>query len=345
LINKFNPERPLIVDIKQNSLDDGPGIRTVLFLKGCALQCVWCQNPEAQNPDYELIFNSKNCIYCNKCFINCEAISFSFDIKTNSKQINLDRNICNLCFNCVNLCPAEVFKIAGKYYEIGELVELILSNFIFYKNTGGGITLSGGEPLLFPKYIKKFISILKQKFMEKFYYDLSICIETAGQFYFNDDVIFILKNSDLIFYDIKIMDSSLHKRFCGVENSLILNNFKTILNLDFIRIPENISELDFKQKNSINKNTLLVPRMPLIPEITLTKENIIAFKQFMIENKIKIFNFLPYNPLWSEKSIILGKKVLYERKSWLSKEEKQIINEVFNSEDLNEKFSILTYKI
>ncbi|MHA1673318.1 MAG: glycyl-radical enzyme activating protein [Promethearchaeota archaeon] len=319
---------PLIVNINQNSLDDGPGIRSVLFFKGCSLDCVWCQNPETKNSRQELIFQPDSCINCNPCTVNCSDNSFHYKLD----NLRISWEICNQCnidFQCSEQCPADVFEKAGKYYEISDLVKIITSNRIFYNNTGGGVTLSGGEPLLFPKYVRRLVEGLKKE-------NINICIETAGQFVFNDDTEFILRNSDLIYYDIKLIEPVLHQKYCGIENERIIFNFKTIISDINPILPKNKQTLDFKKIK--HERPILIPRIPLIPDISATEDNLLLSAEFFKNNGIKLIDLLEYNPLWHNKAESLGKKVEYARKKWMDEGELKLVRDIF-IDFIFEKFS------
>lgn len=324
--------RPLIVNINQNSLDDGPGIRSVIFFKGCPLRCVWCQNPEAQNLHQELIFQKNLCIHCEPCRVNCPIQAFRIDSK--EKQLFLNRQLCNHCFDCTSQCPTDVFKIAGKYYEIAELVEIIKDNLVFYKNSGGGLTLSGGEPLIFPEFIEQLVQEVRKL-------GVNICIETAGLFNLSENITKIFQMVDLIYFDIKIYNSIDHKRYCGVDNSIILQNFeKLIYDLKF-DLPETKDALNFKNLNELasyhNKTPILIPRIPLIPEITDTPENLMNIRQFFQSHRIKLIDLMPYNPLWLDKCDTIGIDKKYFYNKWMSKSELASIRELFK-DFLLEKF-------
>ncbi|MET1124220.1 MAG: glycyl-radical enzyme activating protein [Archaeoglobaceae archaeon] len=127
----------IIFDIQHFCLHDGPGIRTVVFLKGCPLRCLWCCNPESQRPEPELMFDEEKCMKCGKCAV-CEAIKFS-------GQIFIARDLCDLCGDCCNVCPTNAVRIAGKIVSAEEVIEEVLKDSAFYSD-GGGVTFSGGEP-------------------------------------------------------------------------------------------------------------------------------------------------------------------------------------------------------
>jgi pyruvate formate lyase activating enzyme len=287
----------LIVNVKRNSLDDGPGIRTVIFFKGCPLSCVWCQNPETKSETQEISFNKEDCLNCRKCLEVCNkgAIDFCYEYR-------IDRRICDLCGKCIENCPSQALKFAGKKYDVPTLSKLILKDKIFYDNSGGGVTLSGGEPTIHLDYIHQLLKELKKK-------QIHICLETCGYYNqkrFNE---LIFPYLDLIYFDLKILDSNLHKKYCGVANATILKNFEDLIKY---------------------KNIEILPRIPLIPNITATRENLENLKNYLNSLKIKKIGLLPYNPLWLDKSKTIGIKADYNRSSWLEKEEKKIIKDIFS---------------
>ncbi|MFX0019475.1 MAG: glycyl-radical enzyme activating protein [Candidatus Hermodarchaeota archaeon] len=286
----------LIVDIKRNALDDGPGIRTLIFFKGCPLSCVWCQNPEAKSPFQEISFDKNDCAQCKKCLEVCNqnAIKFSYEYR-------IDRSLCNLCGECIEICPNNAINFVGKQYQIDELVEIVLKDKIFYENSGGGVTLSGGEPLYHIEYTHKLLKKLQEN-------KIHSCIETCG--YYNQDLFneLILPNLDLIYFDLKILNPKLHIQYCKAKNDKILSNFEDLI-----------------KKRDIE----VLPRIPLIPNITATNENLMDLVNYLKSLNIKKIGLLPYNPLWHSKPEKIGIKPLYNHLEWLNKEDKKRIKSIF----------------
>ncbi|MBN2155766.1 MAG: glycyl-radical enzyme activating protein [Candidatus Lokiarchaeota archaeon] len=296
---------PYIVDIKENSLDDGIGIRSVIFFKGCALKCVWCQNPEAQNVNPELVYQPKNCIHCTpQCFVHCPNDAFNYP------NMVLNRSVCILSQCCTIDCPADVFSVAGKLYTVNELVERFRSNMIFYRNSNGGISLSGGEPMMFPEFILNLIMRLRE-------INIGIAIETCGLFPLNSQTKKILEQVQFIYYDVKIMNSNKHIQYCGVDNVTILENLKQLVKEGLVTLPKNNSELKIPASKP-----LLVPRIPLIPHITIKSDNLKEIAQFLKSLNISLIDLLPYNPLWIEKAHSIDHPVSYPRDSWMNDKEK-----------------------
>ena len=296
-------DKTLLVDIKRNALDDGPGIRTLLFFKGCPLSCVWCQNPEAKSPFLELSFDKQMCSECGSCIESCNQDAIDF-----SNKYRIDRSLCNLCGKCIEVCPNYALEFVGQEYSIKELLEIILKDKIFYKNSGGGVTFSGGEPLYHIDYINELVKELKKE-------DIHVCIETCG--YYNRDKFyeFILPYIDLIYFDLKIYNPKLHARYCKVSNERILENFEDIIK---------------------NKSIEILPRIPLIPNITDTDENLNNLANYLKSLNAKKIGLLPYNPLWLSKPEKIGIKPSYDYSEWLDNKDKERIKSIFSDFEFND---------
>ncbi len=297
---------PLICDIKQNSLDDGPGIRTVVFFKGCPLSCSWCQNPEAKEVADQLAVQAAKCIFCKDC-VACPAKAI-----IRGPPVQVDRARCNLCFQCVDVCPASVFKHAGKPADLEAIVKLARENKVFYRMSGGGITLSGGEPLLFPRFVLALVQRIRAE-------GINVVLETCGSADISPDVQAILQHLVLIYYDVKLADPVLHQQHCRASNVLVLKNLKRLIEEGLVSLPDNKDALDFK--NHSYEKPLLVPRIPLVPGITDDPENLASIASIFKDLGIKLIDVLPYNPLWVEKSIALGSEAPGAVKNWMSREQ------------------------
>jgi len=296
-------DKTLLVDIKRNALDDGPGIRTLLFFKGCPLSCVWCQNPEAKSPFLELSFDKQMCSECGNCIASCNQDAIDF-----SNKYRIDRSLCNLCGKCIEVCPNYALEFVGQEYSIKELLEIILKDKIFYKNSGGGVTFSGGEPLYHMDYINELVKELKKE-------DIHVCIETCG--YYNREKFyeFILPYINLIYFDLKIYNPKLHARYCKVSNERILENFEDIIK---------------------NKSIEILPRIPLIPNITDTDENLSNLANYLKSLNAKKIGLLPYNPLWLSKPEKIGIKPSYDYSEWLDNKDKERIKSIFSDFEFND---------
>lgn len=191
----------MIFDIQRFSLYDGPGIRTNVFLKGCPLRCLWCHNPESQNSKKELLFYKSRCTGCGKCREICS-------------RAGTDQ--CVACGMCVDICPSGAREISGREASVEEIIAEVLRDKSFYDSSGGGVTITGGEPLAQPGFVFEILSECRKN-------GIHTAVETSG--FANEKIIKRLKDeADLILYDIKGIDEELHKRNTGVSNSVILKN-------------------------------------------------------------------------------------------------------------------------
>ncbi len=268
--------QPLIADIKGNSFEDGPGIRSVIFFKGCPLDCVWCHNPESKKLEAELWWDVEKCINCGECIEVCSNKAISLN-----NPFFVDRQKCNLSFNCLDVCPSNALSIVGRRMSVEEIVEKVIKYKPFFDSSGGGVTLSGGEATLCIEYI----SLLLKRFKEEGIHTL---LETAGLFDFDKFVKLLLPYLDMIYFDIKIIDNLKHKYYCGVSNEVIFDNFSKLL-----------------EKTKTNEFELL-SRTPLIPRITDDESNISSIVKFYNELGINKAILLLNNPAWLHKIDKLG---------------------------------------
>lgn len=267
---------PLVLEIKSNSLDDGPGIRTVVFMKGCPLSCVWCHNPESRNSAEEISFDAKMCIDCGVCRTVCTEVALS-----GKNRFYIDRKKCTMCMSCVKDCPSGALAAVGRKLSEEEIIKKIVPDIPFFEISGGGVTMSGGEPALYMDFVSSLLNQLKKL-------DIHTLIETSGFFNFDDFMEKLYPFLDEIYIDIKIMDSESHKKYCGVHNEKILSNFRKI----------------FIAANKDGKKVL--PRTPLIPGITDTFENVSHIAEFLKQTGVAEAALLAYNPLWHDKCFKVG---------------------------------------
>lgn len=266
--------RPLVIDIKRYSFEDGPGIRSVVFFKGCPLRCVFCHNPEAQQLDPEVMFSRVQCIECGACVRACQvgALDMRF-----SGRIHRDR--CNGCGECAVACPGDGLRLVGKYYSVEAVTEILLRDFEFYRHSGGGVTLSGGECTLFPDYVEALLKNLKSS-------SIHTALETSGYFSYRTFHRKIYPYLDLIYWDIKLASDADHVRYCGKPNAVVLSNFRRLIKDGKVEI---------------------CPRIPLVPGITATDENLAAIGDFLRALGVKQVQVLSYNPLGLVKFRSLGR--------------------------------------
>ncbi len=276
LTSDKTPHSPLILDIKGNSLDDGPGIRSVIFFKGCPLSCIWCHNPESKKTGVEISFDQNECIACDSCIAICPQRALS-----RNNPFFIDRKQCDLCFSCVSACPSGALDQVGKKMSVGEIMDTVKKDQPFFKTSGGGVTLSGGEPTLYMDFLSELIRSLKSL-------GIHVLIETCGLFRLDDFMEKILPYTDMIYFDIKLIDAQAHQRYCGVSNEIILENFRKL------------------NQKALSGRFHMIPRTPLIPGITTTQENLTGIAAFLKSQGVRTSQLLAYNPLWFEKNKKIG---------------------------------------
>lgn len=303
--NSFDKKIPLILDIRGNSLDDGPGIRTVIFFKGCPLSCIWCHNPESKSPVIELGYDSNECVGCRECLKVCKQ-----DALNPKLPEYIIRDKCNLCFSCVDVCPSGALYRVGMKMSIEEILRNIESDIPFFKNSGGGVTLSGGEPTLFIDFCSELIQNLKDR-------GIHTLLETCGNFNLEKFDRKIYPYIDQIYFDLKIMNPNIHRKYCGISNDQILSNFRTLF------------------KRSLENQVPIMPRIPLIPEITATRDNLENIAQFLRENSCDHVVLLEYNPTWLKKSEKLGKKPTFDVDKFMSRDEIEYYKLIFQDYNIS----------
>ena len=269
--------RALIMNIQDLSFQDGPGIRTTIFFKGCPLKCQWCSNPEGQNFYPELMHNE---VICNKSY-ECKKVCPYDAIKINNEKFpEFDRTKCKVCEtkDCVDACNYSALKIAGEYYSVDELINKVLPNIPFYVNSGGGITLSGGEPLAQPEFVKVFI----QKSSE---YKLTVGVETCGYFNWNEVEEFIDK-FEFIYFDLKCIDDESYLEFTGSNEKIILDNLTKLSKIDSSKI---------------------IITIPVIPEISDSADMMNKVIEICTKLGIQKIRLLPYHSFGKGKYNDLGR--------------------------------------
>ena len=288
----------IIFDIQNYAIYDGPGIRTLIFLKGCPLKCVWCQNPESQKLMPQISYFEEKCLNCESCINACPNNA----LQLQEGKIVRNEELCTTCGICVEVCPNQVMEMVGKEILVEELVEIALRDKPFFDNSGGGVTISGGEPTMQLKFLLEILKALHEK-------GINTAIETCG--YFNDDIIEdLIEYVDLFLFDIKHIDSLTHKEYTGVPNDKILANFSALhLKIGSERI---------------------IPRIPVIPGVNTDEKTIKSIASFLNNlNYNGPVHLMPYNRLAKTKYEKVGMGNLYRDMGELSEEDLQNITRLF----------------
>jgi pyruvate formate lyase activating enzyme len=207
-----------VFNIQRYSLDDGPGIRTTVFLKGCPLRCIWCHNPEGMDPQPEILLSPSRCIACGRCRAGCAArgagpISQECPAEDESPR-------CIRCGACARACPAEARRLVGRRMTAAEILAEIARDRVFHEGSGGGATFSGGEPLMQPQFLTALLAACRER-------EIHTAIDTSG--YVEPEALLAAAVcADLFLYDLKTLDDGRHRRFTGVSNRLILENLHAL---------------------------------------------------------------------------------------------------------------------
>jgi len=267
-------KKGMIFDIRKYSIHDGPGIRTTVFFKGCPLHCWWCHNPEGQDLRPELVYRASRCIGCNECVKNCSRRAVS----VLSNRISVDRTKCLVCDDCSSVCSSDALSIAGRLMDVEEVVEEIEKDQAFYEESGGGVTFSGGEPLMQPDFLNALLVECKQR-------AIHTTVDTCGLAKY--EIINRMGDKvDLFLFDIKTLDGRIHRRYTGVSNQQILRNLK--------KLSENGSQI--------------IVSFPIVPGINDDDENVTRTAEFVRSlPNIQQVNLLPYHRAGIEKYKSLGK--------------------------------------
>jgi pyruvate formate lyase activating enzyme len=268
-------DKGIVFDIQKFSLHDGPGIRTTVFLKGCPLRCLWCHNPESQSFKVELSFKKDKCVMCGAC----EAVCASEVHKVTENSHTIDYSKCNVSGKCVVACAYDALKLYGKVMTVEEIISDVIKDIKYYEKSGGGITISGGEPLGQPTFTREILKAAQEK-------GIHTCIETTG--YASKEVIAkLLPYVDLFLFDYKATDAVKHEELTGVSNELILQN------LQFI----------YEQGASI------ILRCPLIPGVNDLEEHLQGIVNMSEKYpRLKGIELLPYHDMGKGKYKELGRE-------------------------------------
>lgn len=252
----------LIYDIQKFAIHDGPGIRTLVFMKGCPLKCLWCSTPQTQKSSPDLLYIEVHCNFCHSCVDACPEKA----IASSDEKIKIDRKLCKACGQCVDVCPNQALKLVGEQRTVEELFQEVMKDNNFYRRSGGGVTISGGESTMQHEFVTALLKKCKSMYIHT-------AMETCGYVKW-EEMEKILEYIDLLYFDIKHMDSRIHKELTGVPNELILENVK-----------------------KASEMRPIIIRIPLIPGYSDSEENLVNTAKFVAnlgDNFLRI-ELLPYH--------------------------------------------------
>lgn len=277
----------VVFNIQRYSVHDGPGIRTVVFLKGCPLRCKWCSNPESQSLHPDIMYNKAACARCGACVQACPTGCIHFT----ETGVLLDRDLCTKCGTCAAVCLFGGLRVVGRRMTVDDVIREVEKDRVFYDRSGGGLTLSGGEPTLQARFAAGLIEAARDR-------GLTVAIETCGH---QDPETFLslVERVDLVMYDLKIIDASLHRDATGVPNELILENVRLLAARD---VP-------------------LTIRIPVIPGFTDSEANIAGIAKFVESlHAVREVELVPYHRFGQHKYEMLGREYLLSDAAGITEE-------------------------
>lgn len=279
-----------IFNIQRFSTGDGPGIRTVVFLKGCPLNCQWCHNPESKSQKQEIFYKSTLCIGCGGCTAVCPTGSHVLE-----DGHAMRRDTCTVCGRCVGVCPTGALELCGEQTDVDSVMQTVLRDKPFYDESGGGITLSGGEPLAQYDFSLALLKEAKRA-------GLHTAIETCG--FSPRDLAELAPYVDLWLFDIKLLSDDLHRQYTGVSNERILHNLRRLEEL----------------------NAAVILRCPIIPQVNMREAHIDALAALAhASSHVREIHLEPYHPLGISKSAQLGRESLFLDENFADRDEIDVL--------------------
>jgi pyruvate formate lyase activating enzyme len=282
-----------ILEIVRMSTEDGPGIRTTVFFKGCPLKCAWCHNPESISMKPQLSWVGSRCIGCKTCLSVCKENALTLT----EKGMQIDRTRCTGCGDCSEECPGTALELMGKQWQVDDLVAEVIKDRAYFETSNGGITISGGEPTSQAGFASQFLKMLRGK-------GLHTALDTCGQCS-RDALDQVLPYAAMVLFDIKLIDQKAHKKFTGHDNQRILDNLLYVA--DYIR-------------NHVYPVQMWI-RTPIIPNATATHENIKGIGQFIAKHVggvVSRWELCAFNNLCRDKYFRLDQPWVFEDESLLT---------------------------
>jgi len=265
---------PLIFDIKRYAINDGPGIRIAIYFKGCPLRCAWCHNPESQSPKVQKMYTASKCIGAQDCIEVCPE-----DALTLTREgIVTDYEKCTLCGLCADACPTKAIEMSGRLYKPDELMQIIERERIHIEHSVGGVTFSGGEPLMYPDFLLSMLKVCGEKGLHR-------AVDTCG-YASTQTLLKVAEYTDLFLYDLKLTDPIQHKKLTGKDNRLILDNLKQLA----------------------EKGANINIRIPFVQNVNTSKKEVSEMARFIaaLPGKTPLVSILPYHNIAAHKYNKLG---------------------------------------
>lgn len=294
-------EKGITFNIQKFSIHDGPGIRTTVFFKGCPLRCEWCSNPESQIKNVQILHDQSKCSYCLSCVAACPNGAITHE----DNKIIINEDKCVGCLTCVNSCPNRALSYEGDYQTIEEIVDICMQDIDFYEESGGGVTISGGEGMSQPDFLKKLIAELKKN-------SVHVAIETTG-YVKKETFEELARELDLLLFDVKHYDREKHYNGTKVYNDLIVENLKW----------------------AIDNGIEVLPRIPVIPDFNDSLEDAEGLAELLVEVGAKKVQLLPFHQFGEKKYELLNRNYKYKNKKALYPEDLEEYKKIFLDKGLN----------
>lgn len=294
-------EKGITFNIQKFSIHDGPGIRTTVFFKGCPLRCEWCSNPESQIKNVQILHDQSKCSYCLSCVAACPNGAITYE----DNKIIINEDKCVGCLTCVNSCPNRALSYEGDYQTIEEIVDICMQDIDFYEESGGGVTISGGEGMSQPEFLEKLIAELKKN-------SVHVAIETTG-YVKKETFEELARELDLLLFDVKHYDREKHYNGTKVYNDLIVENLKW----------------------AIDNGIEVLPRIPVIPDFNDSSEDAEGLAKLLVEVGAKKVQLLPFHQFGEKKYELLNRNYKYKNKKALYPEDLEEYQKIFLDKGLN----------